>query len=91
MTIYYKAKHILLEEEEDTEYILEQLAAGISFEKLALEFSECDSAKDGGDLGRFCAGTMVAEFERALYKMEVGEVKARVKTKFGYHLILRLE
>jgi len=91
MTTYYRAKHILLEDEDDTDYILEQLDAGVSFEKLAQEFSSCESASKGGDLGRFPSGTMVAEFERALYHMKVGEMSSRVKTKYGAHIILKLQ
>ncbi len=91
MATYYRAKHILLEDEEDTEFILEQLEAGVSFESLAKEFSECDSADKGGDLGRFASGTMAAEFERALYHMQPGEIKSGVKTKYGSHIIIRLE
>ena len=88
---YYKAKHILLEEIEDADYILEQLATGISFETLAKEYSECDTGKNGGDLGRFSSGTMDAQFERALYHLEINKVSKPIKTKFGYHIIIRLE
>jgi parvulin-like peptidyl-prolyl isomerase len=91
MKIYYKAKHILLEELEDIDYILNQLESGISFEDLAREYSECETAQKGGSLGRFPQGTMLAEFERALYHMKIGEVKSGVQTKFGYHIILREE
>lgn len=90
MNIYYRAKHILISEEDDIEYILEKLDEGTPFEDLAKEFSECDTAKDGGDLGKFPSGTMLPEFEKALYHMKTNEIKARVRTKFGYHIILRL-
>ncbi len=85
----YKASHILVSEEDDLEYILEKIESGVSFSDLAKEFSECDSAEKGGSLGRFSSGTMLAEFERALFHMQIGEVKSGVKTKFGYHIILR--
>jgi parvulin-like peptidyl-prolyl isomerase len=88
---YYKAKHILLEDEEDAIYILEQLDSGVLFADLALEYSECDTAKNGGNLGRFSSGTMDAEFERALFHLEIDKVSKPVKTKFGYHIIIRLE
>jgi peptidyl-prolyl cis-trans isomerase C len=91
MTIFYRAKHILLEEKEDTEYILDQLDGGVRFEDLASEFSECDSAARGGDLGRFSSGTMDAAFERALFQMKIGEIRPYVQTKYGHHIILRLE
>jgi peptidyl-prolyl cis-trans isomerase C len=87
----YKAKHILISEEDDIEYIKEQIDLGKTFEDMAKEFSECDTASDGGDLGTFSSGTMVAEFEKALYFMKPGEIKYGVRTKFGYHIIHRLK
>jgi len=91
MATSYKAKHILLEDLEDATELREQIVQGYSFEKLAIEFSECDTARNGGMLGRFSSGTMDAEFERALFHMNVGELSKPVKTKFGYHLIVRIE
>ena len=88
---YYTAKHILLEDQEDVSYIQEQLNKGITFEQLARDFSQCDTAACGGSLGRFKSGSMVPEFERALSKMQVGDIKYGVKTKFGVHTILRQE
>ena len=89
--IFYRAKHILIEEEDDLDYIMDEYQAGTTFEDLAQEYSICDSAAKGGHLGRFSSGTMDAEFERALYKMKPGEIKSGVKTKFGYHIILKIE
>lgn len=91
MPTYYKAQHILISEADDIDYIMEKLEDGALFEDLAREFSECDSAEDGGHLGKFPSGTMVPEFEKALYHMQLGEVKPKVKTKYGYHIIKRLE
>lgn len=87
----YRASHILLSDLEDVEYIQEKLKNGESFESLAKAYSECDSGKDGGSLGRFSEGTMDAAFERALYHMKTGEVSPPVHTKYGYHLILKLD
>jgi parvulin-like peptidyl-prolyl isomerase len=86
---YYRAKHILLEDAEDVQYIRDCLTNGAIFDELALEFSECSSAKNGGSLGRFPSGSMAPEFEKALSKMEVGEIKFGIKTKYGHHIILR--
>ncbi len=86
----YKAKHILISEEDDIEYLKDQMDAGANFEDLAREFSECESSEKGGDLGSFSSGTMVPEFERALYHMEPGEIKYGVRTKYGFHIILRV-
>jgi parvulin-like peptidyl-prolyl isomerase len=86
----YNARHILLEDEEDALEILEMLKKGDSFEDLAKEYSECETGAKGGILGRFDSGSMVAEFEKALYHLKEGEISRPVKTKFGYHIIQRL-
>lgn len=92
MNIYYRAKHILLADKDDCKYVMRELESGKHFDELAREYSECEeSAQKGGNLGRFAQGSMVAEFERALYHMQIGEIKSEVQTKFGFHIILREE
>lgn len=89
--VYYRAKHILLEDREDAEEIRQMIIAGLSFEDAAKEYSECDSGEKGGDLGKFASGTMVPEFERGLYQLKPGELSQPIETKYGFHLILRTE
>ncbi len=91
MPTRYKAKHILLEDMDDAMEIREQILLGESFEKLAKDFSECDSSEKGGMLGWFSSGAMDAEFEKALFHLKKDEISKPVKTKYGYHLIVRLE
>lgn len=55
------------------------LAAEVSDDKL--------TAKTGGDLGLFTAGTMEKEFEEAASSLQLGEVSEPVKSPYGYHLI----
>lgn len=83
-----KAKHILVEKEEDANKIADEIKAGKSFEDAAKEYSTCPSKEKGGDLGYFGKGQMVPEFEKAAFEAVIGEVSAPVKTQFGYHLIL---
>lgn len=61
------------------------------FSKLAKEYSKDSSnASKGGDLGYFNKGDMLSEFETAAYKLKVGSYTATpVKTKYGYHIILK--
>ena len=91
MKKFYRASHILLSDIEDVEYVQEKLSQGESFESLAKMYSECDSAKDGGSLGQFSEGTMDAAFERALFQMKTGEISPPVTTKYGLHLIKKLD
>lgn len=82
------AKHILVDEEEACQKILEMIAAGEkSFEEAAKEYSTCPSSEKGGDLGSFGKGQMVKEFEDAAFSAQIGHVVGPVKTQFGYHLI----
>ncbi len=63
------------------------LKKGVSFEKVAKEYSEGPSAPRGGYLGKFNLGRMIPEFENALLKMKPGDISEPVKTRFGYHII----
>jgi parvulin-like peptidyl-prolyl isomerase len=86
----YKARHILLEDKEDAEYVLEELSQGEKFEDLAKDLSECDSASKGGNLGLIVSGQVAPEFERALYHLAEGELSDPVETEYGFHIIQRL-
>lgn len=84
-----RAKHILVEHSYEIEDLQKKLADGVSFEKLAEDFSMCPSGQQGGDLGSFSKGMMVKPFEEAVLALKEGEISGPVKTQFGHHLILR--
>ena len=68
----------------------DQIVSGqATFEELASQFSDCSSAKRGGDLGPFGRGQMQKPFEDATYSMKVGELSEPVDTDSGVHIILR--
>ncbi|NQW02009.1 MAG: peptidyl-prolyl cis-trans isomerase [Rhodospirillales bacterium] len=68
-----------------------KIDGGEDFASLAKEHSDCPSGADGGDLGPFGRGAMVAEFDKAAFELEVGTVSGAIETSFGYHLIHRTE
>ena len=82
-----RARHILVESEEDCASLKAQIEAGADFAKLAAQHSTCPSGEDGGELGEFGPGQMVPEFDRVVFSAEVGVVQGPVRTQFGYHLI----
>ena len=84
------AKHILVKNKYEAEDILRLLNRGESFEKLAIKFSQCASAPQGGDLGNLSNKKNLDEnFKEALDGLKPNEVSSIVRTSFGYHLILR--
>lgn len=83
-----RARHILVADEKIAKAIIADLNKGQDFAKIAREKSTDGSAKEGGDLGFFTEGDMVAEFSSAAFKLKPGEyTKEPVKTQFGYHVI----
>jgi parvulin-like peptidyl-prolyl isomerase len=83
--------HILVKTEQEGKTIQERLNKGEKFSNIAKEVSLCPSGKHGGDLGTFTRGKMVKEFETAAFTLQKGQTSPIVKTKFGYHIIKRLE
>lgn len=83
------AQHILVDQKFEAQDIVKKLEQGEDFGKLAKDYSTCGSAKDGGNLGEFGKGMMVAPFEAAAFALRPGEVSDIVQTQFGYHLIKR--
>lgn len=82
-----KASHILLEDEETAQEVLDKLNDDADFAELAKEYSTDTSAENGGDLGFFARGQMVQPFEEAAFELEVGEISDVVQSDFGYHVI----
>lgn len=93
------ARHILIElpqdapeaqvqsAEEQIAEIQRQLNQGADFAEMARLHSDGPSGADGGDLGWFGRGQMVAPFEEAAFALEEGQISDPVRTEFGIHLI----
>ena len=83
--------HILVKTQTEAHAAMERLNGKEKFGNIAREISICPSAKRGGDLGTFTRGKMVKEFEQPAFVLQKGQISPIVKTKFGYHIIKRLE
>lgn len=82
------ARHILVETEDEANKVLQRLKDGEDFAELAKELSQDPgSAAQGGDLGYFAQGTMVAEFDNFVFENNVGDLSDPIKSDFGYHII----
>ncbi len=82
--------HILVKTQREANIVLVRLKRGETFGKIAKEVSICPSKKRGGDLGIFGRGKMIKKFETAAFTLQKRQVSPIVKTKFGYHIIRRL-
>ena len=83
-----RARHILVETEEQARAVIVRVGKGEDFARLAQEVSTGPSGKVGGDLGYFTREKMVPEFSAAAFEMRPGDVtKSPVKTQFGWHVI----
>ncbi len=85
----YKARHILVEKEDEAKAIIAQLKAGAKFEDLAKKNSkDPGSAPNGGDLDFASPSSYVPEFSKAMIALKKGQyTEVPVKTQFGYHII----
>ena len=85
----YKARHILVKNEDDAKAIIANLKKGAKFEELAKQSIDPGSKDNGGDLGWASAGNFVKPFSDALTGLSKGKfTETPVKTDFGFHVIM---
>ena len=84
----YKARHVLVEKEDEAKSIIEQLKKGAKFEDLAKQSKDTGSAAKGGDLDWNAPSTFVKPFSEAMVKLAKGKfTETPVQSQFGYHVI----
>lgn len=84
----YKARHILVEKEDEAKAIVANLKKGQKFEDLAKQSKDPGSKDRGGDLDWNSPGSYVKPFSDALVKLEKGKyTETPVQTQFGWHVI----
>ena len=81
------ARHILVSSEEQCQQLKTEIEGGADFADIAKQHSSCPSSNQGGDLGEFGPGMMVAEFDAVVFSADINTVQGPVKTQFGYHLL----
>ena len=83
-----RARHILLDNQDDALAAIKRLDGGEDFAALAKELSTGPSGPNGGELGYFRRGAMVPSFEVASFALEIGAYSQEpVQTQFGWHVI----
>jgi peptidyl-prolyl cis-trans isomerase C len=82
-----RARHILVESEDDAKAVKAELDKGADFAEVAKKKSKDPGAADGGDLGFFTKEQMVPEFSAVAFTLEPGKISDPVKSQFGWHII----
>jgi peptidyl-prolyl cis-trans isomerase C len=85
----YRARHILVETEDQAKTVIAELKKGGKFEDLAAKNSKDPGSKDrGGDLDWHGPGDFDRAFSDAMMKLEKGKyTETPVRTRFGFHVI----
>jgi peptidyl-prolyl cis-trans isomerase C len=85
----FKARHILVEKEDEAKAIIASLKKGEKFEDLAKKMSkDAGSGANGGDLDWANASSYVPEFSAAMVKLTKGQLTDEpIKSQFGWHVI----
>jgi len=85
----YRARHILVEKEDEAKAIIASLKKGGKFDDIAKKQSkDPGSGANGGDLDWASASSYVPEFSGAMTKLGKGQMTQEpVKSQFGYHVI----
>lgn len=69
------------------EEILKQLQTGADFQTIAVQYSNSQTATDGGNLGWRKAGEIPSLFIPALGEMKVGDISPLLQDSNGFHII----
>jgi peptidyl-prolyl cis-trans isomerase C len=85
----YRARHILVESEDQAKTVVAELKKGGKFEELAAKNSKDPGSKDrGGDLDWHGPGDFDRAFSEAMMKLDKGKfTETPVRTRFGFHII----
>ncbi len=87
--------NISLEEENRVKAELRDLKRkieeGSSFAAMAILYSECPSANNGGELGFLGRAQLDSEYAAASFNLRPGRISNVVTSEFGYHIIQLIE
>lgn len=84
----YKARHILVEKEDEAKDIIARLKKGEKFEELAKMSKDAGSKDHGGELDWNTPAGYVKPFADAMVKLEKGHyTETPVQSQFGWHVI----
>lgn len=84
-----RVRHILLASAEEADTAIKRIRGGANFATVAKNLSlDADTATQGGEMKPALYGEVIPELE-IVFKMRVGETGGPVRSKFGYHVLMK--
>lgn len=83
-------RHILVKHAYEAEDLLKKIKKPEDFSVLAEKYSQCPSSVNGGDLGVIEVHRLDFDFVEAAENLKPGQISKPVRTRFGYHLIMKV-
>ena len=80
-------RHILVKDKETAEQLKKKILAGADFSKIAKQYSTCNSAKRGGELGEVKKGQLGPVIDKLVFTAAEHVLHGPVKSQFGFHLL----
>ncbi|MGX9938757.1 peptidylprolyl isomerase [Acinetobacter pseudolwoffii] len=80
-------RHILVKDKETAEQLKKKILSGTDFNKIAKQYSTCNSAKRGGELGEVKKGQLVPVIDKLVFTAAERVLHGPVKSQFGFHLV----
>ncbi|MFV5263555.1 peptidylprolyl isomerase [Acinetobacter courvalinii] len=80
-------RHILVKDKEMAEQLKKRIQSGADFAKIAKQYSTCNSAKRGGELGEIRKGQLVPVIDKLVFTAAERVLHGPVKSQFGFHLV----
>lgn len=80
-------RHILVKDKDLAEQLKKRIHSGADFAKIAKQYSTCNSAKRGGELGEVKKGQLVSVIDKLVFTAAERVLHGPVKSQFGFHLV----
>lgn len=80
-------RHILVKDKDLAEQLKKKILSGGDFAKVAKQYSTCNSAKKGGDLGEVRKGQLVPVIDKLVFSAAERVLHGPIKSQFGFHLL----
>ena len=80
-------RHILVKDKDLAEQLKKRIHSGADFAKVAKQYSTCNSAKRGGELGEVKKGQLVSVIDKLVFTAAERVLHGPVKSQFGFHLV----